>query len=190
MYSESCCSSSRPSQHLPVCLCSECVGAPYSECVLACVSAYSQVYAMYWGFEQSSLCSFAFRENLLARQTLEQNIVHTGATDLDVAMFHRDGGKHAHTFTYNRKVWKPYIIHFPHCCSSLSSQVRTQTQTLTFLWRRSAVSPFLPLRARTTSDCAGASSADSSAPITASVCSPSPPTTAPKVNTWNIWLDY
>ncbi|KAM4570695.1 cadherin EGF LAG seven-pass G-type receptor 3 isoform 2-T2 [Fundulus diaphanus] len=32
------------------------------------------------------------RENLLARQNLEQNIVHTGATDLDVAMFHRDGG--------------------------------------------------------------------------------------------------
>ncbi|XP_029013002.1 cadherin EGF LAG seven-pass G-type receptor 3 isoform X2 [Betta splendens] len=33
------------------------------------------------------------RENLLARQNLEQNIVHTGATDLDVAMFHRDGGE-------------------------------------------------------------------------------------------------
>ncbi|XP_051913284.1 cadherin EGF LAG seven-pass G-type receptor 3 isoform X2 [Hippocampus zosterae] len=33
------------------------------------------------------------RENLLARQTLEQSIVQTGATDLDVAMFHRDGGK-------------------------------------------------------------------------------------------------
>ncbi|XP_056155459.1 LOW QUALITY PROTEIN: cadherin EGF LAG seven-pass G-type receptor 3 [Lampris incognitus] len=33
------------------------------------------------------------RENLLARQTLEQNIGHTGATDLDVAMFHRDGGE-------------------------------------------------------------------------------------------------
>ncbi|XP_070695154.1 cadherin EGF LAG seven-pass G-type receptor 3 [Pempheris klunzingeri] len=33
------------------------------------------------------------RENLLARQTLEQNIVHSGATDLDVAMFHRDGGE-------------------------------------------------------------------------------------------------
>uniref|UniRef100_A0A8D3E5A0 Cadherin, EGF LAG seven-pass G-type receptor 3 n=1 Tax=Scophthalmus maximus TaxID=52904 RepID=A0A8D3E5A0_SCOMX len=32
-------------------------------------------------------------ENLLARQTLEQNIVQTGATDLDVAMFHRDGGE-------------------------------------------------------------------------------------------------
>uniref|UniRef100_A0A667XKB3 Cadherin EGF LAG seven-pass G-type receptor 3 n=1 Tax=Myripristis murdjan TaxID=586833 RepID=A0A667XKB3_9TELE len=32
-------------------------------------------------------------ENLLARQTLEQNIGHTGATDLDVAMFHRDGGE-------------------------------------------------------------------------------------------------
>uniref|UniRef100_A0A3Q2XYG8 Cadherin EGF LAG seven-pass G-type receptor 3 n=1 Tax=Hippocampus comes TaxID=109280 RepID=A0A3Q2XYG8_HIPCM len=34
-----------------------------------------------------------FRENLLARQTLEQSIVQTGATDLDVAMFHRDGGE-------------------------------------------------------------------------------------------------
>ncbi|KAM8829797.1 cadherin EGF LAG seven-pass G-type receptor 3 isoform 2-T2 [Synchiropus picturatus] len=33
------------------------------------------------------------RENLLARQTLDQNLVHTGATDLDVAMFHRDGGE-------------------------------------------------------------------------------------------------
>nr|XP_061802762.1 cadherin EGF LAG seven-pass G-type receptor 3-like [Nerophis lumbriciformis] len=33
------------------------------------------------------------RENLLARQTLEQSIVQTGATDLDVAMFHRDGGE-------------------------------------------------------------------------------------------------
>ncbi|XP_034027333.1 cadherin EGF LAG seven-pass G-type receptor 3-like [Thalassophryne amazonica] len=33
------------------------------------------------------------RENLLARQTLEQAIGHTGATDLDVAMFHRDGGE-------------------------------------------------------------------------------------------------
>ncbi|XP_030203240.1 cadherin EGF LAG seven-pass G-type receptor 3 isoform X5 [Gadus morhua] len=33
------------------------------------------------------------RENLLARQTLEQNIGLTGATDLDVAMFHRDGGE-------------------------------------------------------------------------------------------------
>lgn len=36
---------------------------------------------------------FIIRENLLARQTLEQNLVQTGATDLDVAMFHRDGGK-------------------------------------------------------------------------------------------------
>ncbi|XP_028822608.1 cadherin EGF LAG seven-pass G-type receptor 3 isoform X2 [Denticeps clupeoides] len=33
------------------------------------------------------------RENLLARQTLEHNLGHTGATDLDVAMFHRDGGE-------------------------------------------------------------------------------------------------
>uniref|UniRef100_A0A3P8VAA9 Cadherin EGF LAG seven-pass G-type receptor 3 n=1 Tax=Cynoglossus semilaevis TaxID=244447 RepID=A0A3P8VAA9_CYNSE len=33
------------------------------------------------------------RENLLGRQTLDQTIGHTGATDLDVAMFHRDGGE-------------------------------------------------------------------------------------------------
>ncbi|XP_063065516.1 cadherin EGF LAG seven-pass G-type receptor 3 [Engraulis encrasicolus] len=33
------------------------------------------------------------RENLLARQTLEHTLGHTGATDLDVAMFHRDGGE-------------------------------------------------------------------------------------------------
>uniref|UniRef100_A0A3P8QGM3 Cadherin, EGF LAG seven-pass G-type receptor 3 n=1 Tax=Astatotilapia calliptera TaxID=8154 RepID=A0A3P8QGM3_ASTCA len=39
------------------------------------------------------LNTFFHSENLLARQTLEQNIVHTGATDLDVAMFHRDGGE-------------------------------------------------------------------------------------------------
>uniref|UniRef100_H2TIH4 Cadherin EGF LAG seven-pass G-type receptor 3 n=1 Tax=Takifugu rubripes TaxID=31033 RepID=H2TIH4_TAKRU len=42
---------------------------------------------------QSLLCCVHSRENLLARQTLEQNLVHTGATDLDVAMFHRDGGE-------------------------------------------------------------------------------------------------
>ncbi|XP_016095087.1 cadherin EGF LAG seven-pass G-type receptor 3-like [Sinocyclocheilus grahami] len=33
------------------------------------------------------------RENLLARQTLEHTLGHTGATDLDVAMFHRNGGE-------------------------------------------------------------------------------------------------
>lgn len=39
------------------------------------------------------------RENLLARQTLEHTLGlgHTGATDLDVAMFHRNGG----TLTHN-----------------------------------------------------------------------------------------
>uniref|UniRef100_A0A8D0CH87 Cadherin EGF LAG seven-pass G-type receptor 3 n=1 Tax=Scleropages formosus TaxID=113540 RepID=A0A8D0CH87_SCLFO len=36
---------------------------------------------------------FPCRENLLARQTLEHNLGHTGATDLDVAMFHRDKGE-------------------------------------------------------------------------------------------------
>ncbi|XP_076133414.1 cadherin EGF LAG seven-pass G-type receptor 3 [Alosa pseudoharengus] len=41
------------------------------------------------------------RENLLARQTLEHTLghTHTGATDLDVAMFHRDGGTHTHTYS-------------------------------------------------------------------------------------------
>lgn len=34
------------------------------------------------------------RENLLARQTAEHMLGHKGATDLDVAMFHRDGGNH------------------------------------------------------------------------------------------------
>ncbi|XP_072537654.1 cadherin EGF LAG seven-pass G-type receptor 3 isoform X2 [Salminus brasiliensis] len=33
------------------------------------------------------------RENLLARQTAEHTLGHTGATDLDVAMFHRNGGE-------------------------------------------------------------------------------------------------
>ncbi|KAI7797596.1 putative cadherin EGF LAG seven-pass G-type receptor 3, partial [Triplophysa rosa] len=33
------------------------------------------------------------RENLLARQALEHTLAHTGATDLDVAMFHRNGGE-------------------------------------------------------------------------------------------------
>uniref|UniRef100_A0AAR2KET1 Cadherin, EGF LAG seven-pass G-type receptor 3 n=1 Tax=Pygocentrus nattereri TaxID=42514 RepID=A0AAR2KET1_PYGNA len=36
---------------------------------------------------------FIFRENLLARQTAEHTLGHTGATDLDVAMFHRNGGE-------------------------------------------------------------------------------------------------
>uniref|UniRef100_A0A8C2F1H4 Cadherin, EGF LAG seven-pass G-type receptor 3 n=1 Tax=Cyprinus carpio TaxID=7962 RepID=A0A8C2F1H4_CYPCA len=36
---------------------------------------------------------FFLRENLLARQTLEHTLGHTGATDLDVAMFHRNGGE-------------------------------------------------------------------------------------------------
>ncbi|KPP64742.1 cadherin EGF LAG seven-pass G-type receptor 3-like [Scleropages formosus] len=39
------------------------------------------------------------QENLLARQTLEHNLGHTGATDLDVAMFHRDKGTRAVTLS-------------------------------------------------------------------------------------------
>lgn len=63
----------------------------------------------------------------------------------------------------------------------LSSQVRTQTQTQTSPWRRSVVSPFLPLRVRTTSASVDASRGASNAPITASVCSLSRPTMVPKV---------
>ncbi|XP_051950332.1 cadherin EGF LAG seven-pass G-type receptor 3 [Xyrauchen texanus] len=36
------------------------------------------------------------RENLLARQSLEHTLAHTGATDLDMAMFHRNGGTLKH----------------------------------------------------------------------------------------------
>lgn len=49
-----------------------------------------------------------FRENLLARQTLEQNIVQTGATDLDVAMFHRDGGRCTQGYTQNLTIYPFY----------------------------------------------------------------------------------
>uniref|UniRef100_H3D3A2 Cadherin EGF LAG seven-pass G-type receptor 3 n=1 Tax=Tetraodon nigroviridis TaxID=99883 RepID=H3D3A2_TETNG len=45
------------------------------------------------GRDSPRLTVLQIRENLLARQTLEQNLVHTGATDLDVAMFHRDPGE-------------------------------------------------------------------------------------------------
>uniref|UniRef100_A0A672KGB0 Cadherin EGF LAG seven-pass G-type receptor 3 n=1 Tax=Sinocyclocheilus grahami TaxID=75366 RepID=A0A672KGB0_SINGR len=41
----------------------------------------------------SALSCMSARENLLARQTLEHTLGHTGATDLDVAMFHRNGGE-------------------------------------------------------------------------------------------------
>lgn len=151
--------------------------------VLSCVSACTLSVPL--------LSSFAFRENLLARQTLEQNIIHTGATDLDVAMFHRDGGKHTHTHSgWNEQTWvTPPNLLLSICLSvflvfplSLSSQVRTRIQTQIFRWRRSTVFPSLPLRARTTSASVGVSSDGSSAPITVSVCSPSPPTTTPKVD--------
>lgn len=58
---------------------------------------------------QSLLCCVHIRENLLARQTLEQNLVHTGATDLDVAMFHRDGGTSVYsvglTYSFVSQEW-------------------------------------------------------------------------------------
>lgn len=69
-----------------------------------------------------------------------------------------------------------HLFYFP------LTQVRTQTQTRIYPWRRSAVSPSRPLRARTTLDSAGASSGDLSGPTTASGCSLSPPRMAPKVN--------
>ncbi|KAF4072460.1 hypothetical protein AMELA_G00263260 [Ameiurus melas] len=45
------------------------------------------------GTSTISSVSSARRENLLARQTAEHMLGHKGATDLDVAMFHRDGGE-------------------------------------------------------------------------------------------------
>ncbi|XP_037391640.1 cadherin EGF LAG seven-pass G-type receptor 3 isoform X3 [Pygocentrus nattereri] len=45
------------------------------------------------GTSTISSVSSARRENLLARQTAEHTLGHTGATDLDVAMFHRNGGE-------------------------------------------------------------------------------------------------
>lgn len=131
---------------------------------------------------QSLPCCVHIRENLLARQTLEQNLVHTGATDLDVAMFHRDGGTSVYSVGYTY----PFVSKEWHICfiSSLvsSHQVRTRTQTRTCPWRRSAVSPSRPLRVRTMSDFVGASSGDSSGPTTARGCSLSPPRMAPKVS--------
>lgn len=62
------------------------------------------------------------------------------------------------------------------------TQARTRTRTRTCPWTRSAVCPSRPLRARTTSDSAGASSGALSAPTTVSGCSLSPRRMAPKVN--------
>ncbi|KAK2841261.1 hypothetical protein Q7C36_012840 [Tachysurus vachellii] len=45
------------------------------------------------GTSTISSVSSARRENLLARPTAEHMLGHKGATDLDVAMFHRDGGE-------------------------------------------------------------------------------------------------
>ncbi|KAK1801130.1 hypothetical protein P4O66_022831 [Electrophorus voltai] len=45
------------------------------------------------GTSTISSVSSARRENLLAHQTAEHTLGHTGATDLDVAMFHRNGGE-------------------------------------------------------------------------------------------------
>lgn len=72
---------------------------------------------------QLLLCCVHIRENLLARQTLEQNLVHTGATDLDVAMFHRDGGTCAysvgHTYSFVSQEWHICVISSSALLSSL-----------------------------------------------------------------------
>lgn len=68
---------------------------------------------------QSLLCCVHIRENLLARQTLEQNLVHTGATDLDVAMFHRDGGTSEYLLICLTGV--THLFHFFICSSLLLS---------------------------------------------------------------------
>lgn len=72
---------------------------------------------------QSLLCSVHIRENLLARQTLEQNLVHTGATDLDVAMFHRDGGTSrcsvGRTYSFVSQEWHICFISSSTLLSSL-----------------------------------------------------------------------
>lgn len=127
----------------------------------------------------------------MARQALEHTLAHTGATDLDVAMFHRNGGTlthnnlHACTYTLTRKNYTPCLVlcfiemfAIGHICFDNSEicilffpQVRIQTLILTSHWRRREVCPSLLLRARTTFVCADASIGASSVPLTASVCS-------------------
>lgn len=54
----------------------------------------------------------------MARQALEHTLAHTGATDLDVAMFHRNGGTlthnnlHACTYTHIHNNYTPYLFLF------------------------------------------------------------------------------
>lgn len=65
-------------------------------CILDCENV-KNVYVTNWKLKSWCIIYVFDRENLLARQTLEHNLAHTGATDLDVAMFHRNGG----TLTHN-----------------------------------------------------------------------------------------
>ncbi len=147
------------------------------------------------------------RENLLARQTLEHTLGlgHTGATDLDVAMFHRNGGTlthdnlHACTYSHLHTLLNCSLVILDlsnssvcdHVMSELVSfslsillvvcQVRTQTQILISHWKRSGVCPSHHQRARTMCACVDASSGASNGLVTANVYSQSPPTTVEKV---------
>lgn len=145
-----------------------------------------------WKLESQCIIHAFLRENLLARQALEHTLAHTGATDLDVAMFHRNGGTlthnnlHAWTYTLTRKNYTPCLVLLKCLLLDITvlttlseicirdlffSQVRIQTLILTSHWRRREVCPSRLLRARTTFVCADASIGASSVPLTASVCS-------------------
>lgn len=82
--------------------------------------------------------------------------------------------------------WRMFSVHcltfmsIPHLSGPVQAGIQIQTRTSP--WMRSGVFPSLPPRATTMCVCGDASSGDSSAPITASACSPNPPTMAPKVD--------
>lgn len=143
----------------------------------------------------------------MARQTLEHTLGHTGATDLDVAMFHRNGGTlthnnlHACTYSHLHTLLHCSLVILyssffnssvcDHVMSELVSfilsillvvcQVRTQTQILISHWKRSGVCPSHHQKARTMCACVDASSDASNGLATANVYSQSPPTTVEKV---------
>ncbi|KAI4874532.1 hypothetical protein NFI96_008030 [Prochilodus magdalenae] len=72
--------------HIIACVCGQ---NPYNS---ASLLEQSGLHRITLGTSTISSVSSA-RENLLARQTAEHTLGHTGATDLDVAMFHRNGGE-------------------------------------------------------------------------------------------------
>ncbi len=141
----------------------------------------------------------------MARQTLEHTLGHTGATDLDVAMFHRNGGTlthnnlHACTYSHlhtllNCLLVILYLSNSSVCHYVMSElvsfslsillvvcQVRTQTQILISHWKRSGVCPSHHQRARTMCACVDASSGASNGLVIANVYSQIPPTTVEKV---------